>query len=103
MKNPVDNEAITCERMHVMATTLNPGVGGCSLEAMSEAWMTVSEACELLRVSRSRIYTLINTGRIRAEKAGILKVNTADVEAYADSHRKPGWPKGKPRSEGDDE
>lgn len=103
MEKSVDMGAMKCDDAHIMAAALKPGTEAHTIECMPEAWMTVSEACERLGVTRSRIYALIADKRIRAEKSGsIHKINAADVEAYA-ATRKWGWPKGKPRSEGDDE
>lgn len=43
---------------------------------------TVSEVAKLLKVNRNFIYTLINSGELKAVKIGSLKIRKVDLEEY---------------------
>lgn len=59
--------------------------------------MTVQEAADVLDVSRSRIYALINDGILRSTKAGNMRLVMAkDVMARFNEPRKPGRPRKAP-------
>lgn len=59
--------------------------------------MTVQEAADMLDVSRSRIYALINDGILRSTKAGNMRLVLAkDVMARFNEPRKPGRPRKAP-------
>lgn len=93
----LDRGEISCDSVHLMLIELPEPPAIPTIPPM-ESWLTVTEAAELLGLTRSRIYNLIREGRLRSEKSGNLhKVSAADVEEYAASERKGGWPKGTPR------
>ena len=54
-----------------------------------EGWMAVTEAAELLGVSKQRVHQLIVAGRIRAERfrGHALIVERASVEEYGRQRR----------------
>lgn len=82
----------------MLSASLQNGYGP-TICLMADEWFTVLEAMAVLNLSRSRVYALKEDGTIRWEKSGrILKLNAEDVRREAARDKKPGWPKGQPRT-----
>ncbi len=59
-------------------------------------FLSVTEAAELLGVTRQQVLKLINSGTLKAEKLGIVYAVSADsVKNYEAKDRKPGRPPSK--------
>jgi predicted DNA-binding transcriptional regulator AlpA len=100
MQNSLDRVAILCEDAPSMIGASIEPPSGPTIQPMVDEWMTVREAMEMTGRSRSRIYALKNSGQIQAQlSGGILKLRAEDVRRYADREKKPGWPRGRPRSQ----
>lgn len=61
--------------------------------------MTMAEAAALVGLSRGRIRQLVVAGTLpeRRRVGNVVLIDRADVEAYARTERKPGWPRGRRR------
>jgi excisionase family DNA binding protein len=48
-----------------------------------DTYVTVAEAARLLRISRTRVYQLVEAGKLRARKKvpAVSRISLADVEA----------------------
>ena len=49
---------------------------------MSDILYTVSEVARLLKVNRTFVYDLINSGELKAVKIGSLKIRKQTLESY---------------------
>jgi excisionase family DNA binding protein len=57
-----------------------------------DTYVTVVEAARLLRISRARIYQLVEAGKLRARKKvpAVSRISLADVEARLRAAEAPG-------------